>query len=47
MQKALQQAGVPYQWLEISNEAHGYYDEQNRLAVYSKVLAFLNANIGK
>lgn len=47
MQKALKQAGVPYQWLEISNEAHGYYDEQNRLAVYSKVLEFLDANIGQ
>lgn len=46
MQQALKQAGIPYQWLEISNEAHGYYDEQNRLAVYSKVLAFLDANIG-
>lgn len=47
LQKALKQAGVPYQWLEISNEAHGYYDEQNRLTVYSKVLAFLDANIGQ
>ena len=47
LQKALKQAGVPYQWLELGNEAHGYYDEQNRLTVYSKVLAFLDANIGK
>jgi dipeptidyl aminopeptidase/acylaminoacyl peptidase len=47
LQKALKQAGVPYQWLEIGNESHGYYDEQNRLTVYSKVLAFLDANIGK
>ncbi len=47
LQKALKQAGVPYQWLEIGDEAHGYYDEQNRLRVYSKVLAFLDANIGK
>lgn len=47
LQKALKQAGVPYEWLEISDEAHGYYDEQNRLTVYSKVLAFLNANIGE
>ena len=47
LQKALKQAGVPYQWLEIGDEAHGYYDEQNRLTVYSKILAFLDANIGK
>lgn len=46
LQKALKQAGVPYEWLEISDEAHGYYDEQNRLTVYTKVLAFLNENIG-
>jgi len=47
LQRALNQAGVEYQWLEISNEAHGYYDEQNRLTVYNKVLAFLEANIGE
>ena len=47
LQKALKQAGVPYQWLEIGDEAHGYYDEQNRLMVYGKILAFLDANIGQ
>lgn len=47
MQKALKAAGKSYEWLEIGNESHGYYDEQNRLAVYNQVLAFLAANIGK
>lgn len=47
LRRALKQAGVAYQWLEMGNEAHGYYDEQNRLRVYGKVLAFLDENIGK
>ncbi len=46
LRKALDDAGKPYEWLEIGNEAHGYYDEANRLAVYSKVLQFLHSNIG-
>lgn len=47
LRKALDQAGKPYEWLEIGDEAHGYYDEANRLAVYNKVLEFLSENIGE
>jgi dipeptidyl aminopeptidase/acylaminoacyl peptidase len=47
MQAALMKAGVSFEWLEIGDEAHGYYDEANRLAVYNKVLGFLEANIGR
>ncbi|KAA9134082.1 S9 family peptidase [Marinihelvus fidelis] len=46
LKSALDDAGKSYQWLEIGDEAHGYYDEDNRLAVYEKVLTFLDANIG-
>ncbi len=46
LKSALDDAGKSYQWLEIGDEAHGYYDEDNRRAVYEKVLAFLDANIG-
>lgn len=38
--------GKKYQWLEIGNEAHGYYDETNRLTVYNKILGFLDQHIG-
>lgn len=35
-----------YDWLEIPNEGHGYYDEGNRLLVYGEILKFLDKNIG-
>lgn len=46
LKAAFDKIGKKYQWMEIGNEAHGYYDEENRLKVYNKVLAFLDANIG-
>jgi len=44
---ALENIDKKYVWLRISNEAHGYYDEENRLKVYEKILAFLDKNIGE
>lgn len=35
-----------YEWLELRNEGHGYYDEGNRMKIYSKLLEFLDKNIG-
>lgn len=35
-----------YEWLELGNEGHGYYDENNRLTVYKKIVEFLDKNIG-
>lgn len=46
LKKALEAIGKPYQWLALRDEAHGYYDEKNRLLVYEKILSFLNKNIG-
>ncbi len=46
LKKALNKIGKKYEWLEISNEGHGYYDEKNRLRVYGKILQFLAKNIG-
>ena len=46
LKDALDKNGKKYEWLEMSNEGHGYYDEENRLAVYSKIIAFLDKNIG-
>jgi dipeptidyl aminopeptidase/acylaminoacyl peptidase len=43
---AFDKIGKQYQWLEIGDEAHGYYDEANRLRVYTTVLAFLDQHIG-
>ena len=36
-----------YEWLELDDEGHGYYDEENRFVVYTKILEFLKANLSK
>ena len=46
MMQAFDKIGKKYQWLKLDHEAHGYYDENNRLTVYSKILQFLDDNIG-
>lgn len=46
MRDALEKAGKPVQWLAKSGEGHGFYDVDNRIEMYTKVLAFLKQNIG-
>ncbi len=47
MMGALDKVNKSYEWLEMENEGHGYYDVENRLVVYKKILEFLDKNIGK
>lgn len=47
MQKALERAGNPPQWMAIPNEAHGFYVRENAIAFYRKLEMFLAENIGK
>ena len=46
MRDALEKAGKPYQWLAKSGEGHGFYNVDNNIEMYTKVLAFLKQNIG-
>jgi dipeptidyl aminopeptidase/acylaminoacyl peptidase len=46
MRDALEKAGKPVQWLAKSGEGHGFYNVDNRIQMYTKVLAFLKRNIG-
>lgn len=46
LKQAFDVIGKKYQWLEIPFEGHGYYDEDNRLKVYTKILEFLEHSIG-
>ena len=46
LKQAFDQIGKKYQWLKLSDEAHGYYDEENRKVIYTKILKFLDNNIG-
>ncbi len=47
LKDALDDIDKSYEWLELPDEGHGYYDENNRYMVYKKVLDFLDKNIGK
>ena len=47
LMQAFDNVGKKYQWLKLNDEAHGYYDEKNRVTVYNKILDFLDANIGQ
>jgi len=46
LMSALDKSNKPYQWLEIWNEGHGFSYLNNRNKMYSKVLDFLDQNIG-
>ena len=44
---ALDKAGKPYEWLVRDKEQHGFYSEENNLAFYEALQAFLDKHIGK
>jgi dipeptidyl aminopeptidase/acylaminoacyl peptidase len=46
LKDAFDAIGKKYEWLELTDEGHGYYDEVNRVTVYNKILKFLEQNIG-
>ena len=43
---ALTKAHVAHEWIYERTEGHGFYDENHRTALYEKIVAFLDANIG-
>ncbi|MBK6728057.1 MAG: S9 family peptidase [Xanthomonadales bacterium] len=47
MAKALKQAGTPVEVMIKAGEAHGFYDEKNRIELYDRLEAFLDQHIGK
>jgi dipeptidyl aminopeptidase/acylaminoacyl peptidase len=46
MREALKKAGNEPEWLYKSTEGHGFVDDANRVELYTKVLQFLDKNIG-
>jgi dipeptidyl aminopeptidase/acylaminoacyl peptidase len=46
LRKALDARHYPYEWLEKSGEGHGFYNPENRAEFYTRLLAFLDKNIG-
>ena len=46
MRAALQAAGNDPEWMAAKGEAHGFYDEDNNVELYGKLLAFFGRHIG-
>lgn len=46
MRDVLEKAGKTYEWMAKSGERHGFYDENNNMERITRILAFLNQNIG-
>lgn len=47
LRSALDKGGKPYEWLVRDKEQHGFYSEENNLAFYAALQAFLDKHIGK
>jgi dipeptidyl aminopeptidase/acylaminoacyl peptidase len=45
MKAALEKNNKKYEWLVLSREGHGIYDEDSRREVYERILQFLAANL--
>lgn len=45
MKAALEKNGKPVEWLALTGEGHGIYDEESRREVYGRVLDFLDRNL--
>ncbi len=46
MREALTKAGNPPEWLFEAREGHGFFNQPNRMRLYTSLLAFLDRNIG-
>ena len=42
----MDKAGVNYEWMEFTDEAHGYDDQQNRVKIFKRLLSFFDKHIG-
>jgi dipeptidyl aminopeptidase/acylaminoacyl peptidase len=45
MKAALKAAGKPFEWVALSHEGHGIFEEETRRDVYERVLQFLARNL--
>jgi dipeptidyl aminopeptidase/acylaminoacyl peptidase len=46
MRAALEKNAKSFEWMAVSREGHGMYEEDTRREVYDRILAFLDRNIG-
>ena len=46
LRSELKKNGIDVDWLYKSNEGHGFYKQENKIELYDRILAFLEASIG-
>src|SRR3546814_7280879 len=46
LRDALKARHYPVEWMAVEGEGHGFYRSENRVALYEKLLEFLDRNIG-
>jgi dipeptidyl aminopeptidase/acylaminoacyl peptidase len=47
LRDALDKINKPYEWVYFRNEVHGFYTLDHKLELYTKMLSFLDKNIGQ
>lgn len=47
LKKALDKSGKPYEWLEFTDETHGFYSESNQQIYFTKVQQYLAQHLTK
>lgn len=45
--EALEKQKIPHRKLLVKNEGHGFYEQENRVKLYSELLNFIDTHIGK
>lgn len=47
LRNALNEAGQPYEWMIKEDEGHGFFDEDNRVELFDRMLQFFETHIGQ
>ncbi len=46
LHKVLEKQGIKHEWLYQRTEGHGFYNQANLTDLFTRVIAFLDGNIG-
>lgn len=46
LRDALDAAGKSYEWMVLKKEGHGFYNDENRAALYARLLEFIGKHLG-
>lgn len=46
VRRELQERDIPFEWMEKRKEGHGFFNRENRLELYERMMVFLDKHIG-